>query len=244
MSHLTETFASSKTRRSLFLCEFISLAACFAILHDRPADARQNVPSLSRHSVLGAGAVDADGGIRVSVVLPDSAAERAGLRAADIVKRIGNVPVNTPAEFLATVKAQPAGQPVAIVRGGVPIKVLATFASAPNENDSAVKTLYESISVDGGQRRTLLTLPLGVKGRHPAILIIGGIGCYSIDNATDREDAYRSFVGVRIGRDHEAQIPHSAASCTAAAAVIERRLTGYDFIATNFAFRRLPPTSV
>jgi hypothetical protein len=162
------------------------------------ADAHRKASLLPRHAVLGAGAAEADGGIQINVIVPGSAAEHAGLRVADIVTRIGDTPVRTPAEFVARVKAQVGGKAVdfEVLRNGAALKVPVIPAGAPNEMDPAVETLYDSISVDGSLRRTLITLPAHVKGTHPAVLVVGGIGCYSIDIASDREDAY-----MRLTRD-------------------------------------------
>ena len=186
----------------------LATIAIFYALSGR-ADARQRVPVLARHAVLGAGAAEADGGIRLTVIVPDSAADRAGLRVGDIVTKIGNDQVRTPTEFLGRVKVQRAGKVVDfdVLRGGSSIKAPVVLTSALNESDPAVKTRYESLAVDGSLRRTLLTLPAHAKGVHPAVLIIGGIGCYSIDNAADHDDAYmrltrdlgrRGIVGMRL----------------------------------------------
>lgn len=173
------------------------------------ADAQRKNSSLPRHAVLGAAAAEADGGIRITLIAPGSAAERAGLQVADIVTGIGDTPVRTPAEFVSRVKAQIAGRAVNfdVLRAGSAFKLPIILGSAPNEADPALEIHYESISVDGSLRRTLITLPAHAKGSHPAMLVVGGIGCYSIDNATDREDAYmrlthdvgrRGIIGMRL----------------------------------------------
>lgn len=193
-------------------CRAGMLLAAVAVIFSAasaPAAEHQKNISLPRRAVLGAGAAEADGGIRITVIVPGSAAERADLRVGDIVTSIGDVQLRTLTEFLAGVKAQPAGKVVDfhVRRRGSSLKLPVILASAPKESDSGVKTQYESISVDGSPRRTLLTLPANSKGVHPAVLIIGGIGCYSIDNATDRQDAYmrlthdlarRGIVGLRL----------------------------------------------
>jgi hypothetical protein len=60
----------------------------------------------------------------------------------------------------------------------------------PDEVDPSVRTFYETLSVDDHLQRTLVTLPTSARGTHPALLVIGGIGCYSVDNAADAEDVY------------------------------------------------------
>jgi uncharacterized protein len=157
----------------------------------RPAT-QQRAPNLPRHSVLGAGAAEVEGGIRVTVVVPNGPAERAGLRVADIVTAINFQQIRTTEAFLAAVKAQPAGKILdfAVMRNGNELTVPVVLATIPNESDPAVKTLYEAISIDGHLQRTLITVPASANHPHPAMLIIGGIGCYSIDNAADHEEVY------------------------------------------------------
>jgi alpha-beta hydrolase superfamily lysophospholipase len=175
-------------RATVALLALSSAPVTFSAATDsQPASER-----LPRHAILGAGAVGAVGGIKVTVVVADSAAARAGLQVGDIVNAIGTQQIATAADFLARVKALPTGKPIdfSIVRDGAPLKVSVLPNNAPNEKDPAVKTLYQAVSINGNLQRVLLTVPDGVKHGHPAVLVIGGIGCYSIDNATDGEDAY------------------------------------------------------
>jgi pimeloyl-ACP methyl ester carboxylesterase len=47
--------------------------------------------------------------------------------------------------------------------------------------------------VDGTLRRTLVTFPKHASGRLPAVLVIGGIGCYTVDAAANPQDAYMNL---------------------------------------------------
>lgn len=148
--------------------------------------------ALPRRAVLGAAVSDADGGARIDRVLPASPAERAALKPGDIVLSIADAPVAGSAAFVATVKAQRAATPLvfAIRRDGAPMTISVTLDPAPVEHDPAAQTLYESVAVDGSLRRTLVTLPVHAQGRLPAVLIIGGIGCYTVDNPSATDDGY------------------------------------------------------
>jgi Lysophospholipase len=132
-------------------------------------------------------------GAKVTLVVPASAAQYAGIRVGDVILKVGQTEVTSPAQFAAMVKALPPGKPVSFVtvRNGIRTTLPVVLHTAPLETDRDVPTRYEAVSVDGSLRRTLVTLPAAVRGRHPALLILGGIGCYSVDNAADREDAYR-----------------------------------------------------
>ena len=156
---------------------------------------------LPRRAVLGAG-VAGENGVHVTFVVPDSAAARAGLKAGDAVTSIEAAAPQTAAAFIALVKSEPTGKPLDfhIVRDGVARTLAVTLAPAPEEHDPQVRTSYESVSVDGSLRRTLVTVPTAEHGKYPAVLILGGIGCFSVDNAADAQDAYMRLAH-DLGRD-------------------------------------------
>jgi uncharacterized protein len=171
----------------------VVFAAVIAFAFPAQARGHEPRPYLPRRSVLGAGVDTAPQGVKVTLVTEASAAERAGLRPGDLVLAIGRLDVTSPTEFASTVKALPAGKPVSftIVRNGTRTNLRVTVRSAPVEADPQVPTHYEAVWVDGTLRRTLVTRPAMAHGRLPAVLIVGGIGCYSVDNASDPDDAYR-----------------------------------------------------
>jgi uncharacterized protein len=147
---------------------------------------------LARHAVLGAGAVDAPGGVKLTVVRPDGPAARAGLQVDDTITQIGGESHLSAANFSASIKALTTGRAVNVelVRGGLAAHASVVLDPAADEQDARVQTLYHSVDVDGSLRRTLLTVPAGSTERVPAVLMVGGIGCYSIDVAGDSQDPY------------------------------------------------------
>jgi alpha-beta hydrolase superfamily lysophospholipase len=184
-------------------------ALIFTCLWAGAAGAQGAYGGLPRHALLGAGAADARGGVGINFVRPASPADRAGLRVGDVVTAIGGQPVGDAQGFVAEVKSQAAGRPIPfeIRRGGASVTLPVVLDAAPDEHDPRVVTAYEAITMDDSLRRTLVTSPAGAHGRHPAVLIIGGIGCYSVDVAADPEDAYlrlahdlsaRGFVVMRL----------------------------------------------
>lgn len=148
--------------------------------------------SLVRHSILGAGAVDAAGGVKITAIVPGQPASHSDLKVGDIVTSIAGDDISSVGQFIQIVRGMRAATPIAfaIVRSGVHQTIKVTLARAPDEHDPAVLTRYETLSVDGSLRRTLITLPPGAARSRPAMLLVGGIGCYSIDNAEDQEDSY------------------------------------------------------
>jgi alpha-beta hydrolase superfamily lysophospholipase len=158
------------------------------------AQARDALP---RHAVLGAAVAADPGGVAVSAVVPGSAAASAGLQRGDVITTIDDAPVGGVAQFLDAIRRRPVGTTVAlgIRRGGTAQILRVTLGTAANEHDPAFQTLYQSVSIDGSLRRTLLGVPAGARGRLPAVMLVGGIGCFSVDVATSPDDGYRRAIG-------------------------------------------------
>jgi alpha-beta hydrolase superfamily lysophospholipase len=171
-----------------------TIALAVAILWCWPAGvcAGAENPPLQRHATLGAGVRDVNGSPSISIVVPSSPAAVAGLEAGDIIKTVDLRPIQTAAEFLTAIRLHRAGVDVAIavVRAGLPLVLHTVLIPATDESDPAVETIYGAVSVASTQRRTLLTVPKNMAGRRPAVLLIGGIGCYSVDIATQTQDPY------------------------------------------------------
>ena len=148
---------------------------------------------LPRRNTFGAALADDPMGARVTAVIPDSPAAAAGLKSGDIITVFASHKIRSSAELVAEVRAASVEQPVVVevLRDKQPITLQAQLVLAPKENDPDVETVYSSIDVDGSLRRTLITLPKSAHGRLPGMLLIGGIGCYTIDNPNDPHDAYR-----------------------------------------------------
>ncbi|MBV9103923.1 MAG: alpha/beta fold hydrolase [Candidatus Eremiobacteraeota bacterium] len=151
---------------------------------------------LPRHAVFGAAVRETPGGLTVNRVLSDSPASRAGLRAGDVITAIAGTAVQSSVAFVESVRTIPAGRTIAVSvrRGTQALSLAAVLVAAPDENDPLVETLYQTVTVGGTLRRTLVTVPIGQQreetARRPAVLFIGGIGCFSVDVAANPEDAY------------------------------------------------------
>ena len=164
--------------------------------------------TLARRALLGVSTVDAAGGVKINAVIPSLPGEAAGLRPGDFIVSVDDAPIGTVAQFLTKLR-RPAGQPVSlgIMRGGQRMTVKTALSEAAKESDPAVDTRYDAVEVEHSLRRTLVTVPRGATGKHPAVLVIGGIGCFSVDVASNAQDAYmrlthdlsrRGFVTMRL----------------------------------------------
>jgi uncharacterized protein len=168
------------------------LAAAGVIWSASMAATAQPRSALPRHAVFGAAVAQASAGVSVTAVVPNSAAGDAGLRAGDVIVRFDGRSVSTVASYLAAVRASRSGTTVdvAVLRSGAPFSLSAHLRAAPDEQPVGARTTYESLTVDGTLRRTLVTVPDSVRGRLPAVLLVGGIGCYTVDDANDPSDGY------------------------------------------------------
>jgi alpha-beta hydrolase superfamily lysophospholipase len=147
---------------------------------------------LPRHATFGAAVATDSGNLAISTVLPGGAAAAAGFKKGDALKTFDGNTVTGVAQFLGLVRHEPGGKTIAveITRDGALQTLHATLLAAPDEHDPGIDTFYESVTVDGSLRRTLITIPAGNHGRLPAVLLIGGIGCFTVDAASNPNDAY------------------------------------------------------
>jgi pimeloyl-ACP methyl ester carboxylesterase len=148
--------------------------------------------TLPRHGVFGAAVAQAPGGVRVVAVIAGSAAAAAGVRQGDVIRAIDGQPVASVAEFLTAIHERNANQRVnvEILRAGSPVRLSVVTATAPYESDPGLATQYGAVPVDDSLHRTLTTTPQALASPAPAVLLIGGIGCYSIDVGNRPQDAY------------------------------------------------------
>jgi uncharacterized protein len=147
---------------------------------------------LARHAVFGAAAVQKPGGVTLSVVTPNGPASAAGLHPGDIVRRMNGRSISATVDFYRAVHDSAAGSTldVVYVRDGSSRHTNVVLGTAIDESSDGVSTRYDRVVVDNSLRRAILTVPTGARSPLPAVLIIGGIGCFSVDVATNAQDAY------------------------------------------------------
>lgn len=157
-----------------------------------PAIPSAPVGTLARHALFGAAAAQEPGGVTLTFVAPDGPAAVAGLRSGDVLQKIGDGQIATAADYYTAVHDAAAGTPIGVTfaRNGSSQRATVMLGTAANEADPGVKTVYGSVTVDDSLRRTILTLPQNASGKLPAVLVVGGIGCFSVDVATNPNDAY------------------------------------------------------
>lgn len=119
-------------------------------------------------------------GVLVLALVEGGSAKGAGLQPDDIITQVNEQKVASTDDFVAAVTRLRAGDAVTIhfVRGGAAQTKQLVLKPRPYESDPDADTLYKSVPVDGALRRVIVTAPKG-GGRHPAVLYITGIGCFS-----------------------------------------------------------------
>lgn len=161
----------------------------------RPVMAQQTSGELPRRVMLGAKLVPvhqatarAAGlpdtlGAAVPEVIPNSPAVRMGLQAGDVVRAVNGQPITGVPDFMGRVRAAHAGDQwtLTVRRAKKDVKLKGRLEGRPLETNPGFAIKYETVRLpDGVRRRSLVAVPPGA-GRKPAILFMGGVGCYSLD---------------------------------------------------------------
>jgi pimeloyl-ACP methyl ester carboxylesterase len=120
------------------------------------------------------------GGVLVLGLVEGGSGKEAGLEPNDVITQIGDHHILDVRDFVATVGKLHAGDSATIrfFRSGATQTKRTLLKPRPFETSADGDTLYKSVSVDGSLRRVIVTKPKG-EGRHPAILYVNGIGCFS-----------------------------------------------------------------
>jgi len=151
------------------------------VLADQVAPPSNVVGGLRRAPLLGAAFANAESAA-IDAVIPGAPAEALGLRRGDVVVSVDGQPVASGAAVIAAVTKKRAGDPIVVVvrRGGETFTKETTLAPQPLERQADYDIEYGSVDAGGAKRRVIVTRPRGA-GKHPAVLFLGGIGCYPFD---------------------------------------------------------------
>ncbi len=124
-------------------------------------------------------------GAIVRQVALDSAAERGGLKAGDLIVKINGREIIHQQAYLDAYRLVKGGDTAAlrVSREGRMLDLKITPPPLPEEVIPGVEVRYESVTTERGYRlRTIITKPANAKGRLPAILLVQWLSCDQIES--------------------------------------------------------------
>jgi pimeloyl-ACP methyl ester carboxylesterase len=171
----------------------------------------------------------------IKSVIPGGAAEIAGIQQGDILLAVDDAIVRTSADFANRISRHLSGDTVSIrlSRQGVELSKTVVLKPRPFETSPDADVLYTSVVAGGSRRRVIVTRPK-TSDRHPAVLLIGGLGCYSLDGEMGRPSEYgpilatlakNNFVTMRVEKTGEGDSEDPA--CNDSKATVELEAQGY-----------------
>lgn len=137
----------------------------------------------NRKALIGILGVPAENGIRVDSILPGSTAAKCGLRKGDVVLRLNNQPTNSAESFNSAATTIRENEALSfVVLRGKKEKTFKTVAVAkPLIQVDYADVQYDWVAFRSGYLRAVTYRPKG-KSKVPAILLIPGYGCGSVEN--------------------------------------------------------------
>ena len=137
----------------------------------------------------------ADEGVLVVAVQPGLSADAAGLKAGDVLVSLDGKRLGSPADVAAVLRAKRVGDAMTIgyVRNDARVTTSVALKATPFESAPDFDVVYDAVTAGPSVRRSLITRPRS-KGRHPAVLLVGGIGCPSYDQPLNDNDPYKQLV--------------------------------------------------
>jgi dienelactone hydrolase len=140
---------------------------------------------LPRRGYFGVALEQSSGGVRVTGVTPGSTAAEAGVATGDIIIAIDGHSVDIPSAVVGALGRHRGGESVSIgiARNDEKRTIQAMLKPYPSEQMQNAVVSYGSVeSLPGVRLRTILSVPQGpVQVRYPAVLLLQGGGCGSID---------------------------------------------------------------
>jgi len=121
-----------------------------------------------------------ENGILVASLDDGGSAKAAGIEPNDIITQINGHKVIDVSGFVQFARGLHAGDvaTITLLRGSERLMKEVPLKPRPYESAPDTDTEYKSVTVDGSLRRVIVTKPK-TAGKHPAVLYINGVGCFS-----------------------------------------------------------------
>jgi dienelactone hydrolase len=165
---------------------------------------------LPRRPSLGVALGPHERGALVTAIVPGSAAEAEGITTGDVISAVDGAAVRLPADVIAAVAHHAAGDSIRleIIRAEKPKSHVVRLASYPRETMPGITFEYGAVTLpDGSRLRTIVSVPSGNPSPRPAVMLLPGGGCGSIDTPMTpdvaqpglmRALAVRGYVTLRV----------------------------------------------
>lgn len=169
----------------------LTLLAALPIIHAAPLQPTDPLPRRGQLGLGGAAVpatlreqlkLEADQGILATAPVPGLTADKAGVKANDIILALNGKPISV-STFAPTARELPSGKELTfkVLRDGEPLELKAILNEKPRDPGNANYTVTYSHVVSHGQRmRTIITKPKK-PGKHPGFLFIQGYSPVSYD---------------------------------------------------------------
>ena len=127
-------------------------------------------------------------GTHIQKVITGSSADHAGFVVNDVLVSMDGENIDNTNKFLELLKKHHGGEKVKIryFRNSKLKETTMVLFPKQMEKSDDYEIIYSSVVSDNNHLRTIITKPHG-KGIFPAVLLIGGVGCYSIDNVSNKD---------------------------------------------------------
>jgi uncharacterized protein len=128
-----------------------------------------------------------DLGMVVTRVVPGLTAEGWKLQPGDIIIKIGEDPVKRGVPVQSILAKHRTGQAISVdvVRGSKIQKFTTNFVEKPRQKEEGMTIVYDQVLAGKNRIRVIATHPKA-PGKYPTVMLIGGIGAYSVDSNFDR----------------------------------------------------------
>ncbi len=139
--------------------------------------------------------LDSTKGVVVTVVMPDTAAQKAGLQGNDVLVKVGETPVEDVASAMRSLRAYYAGDTVklTLLRKKESVTAELTLNPRPKETSTDYDVVYDSFGEKGARVRTIITRPRG-DAKAPAVLFVQGPAPFTMDFAVFPQHPFKGLV--------------------------------------------------
>jgi pimeloyl-ACP methyl ester carboxylesterase len=144
--------------------------------------------ALPRRVTAGVMATPAESGtgLHVHGVTTDLPFDRAGIREGDVLVALDGNALTHPRELVAAIRSHKDGDTlrVDVMRAAKAQRFDVVLREHPKLTSDAYDVVYDSVVADGHRYRVIVTKPRNAL-KAPALFLVQGLGCFSVDDAND-----------------------------------------------------------